>query len=57
MPITRKYLAAPLLAVTILGLAACGEMMAKKEPSLYDRLGAKPAITAVVDDFVGNVGG
>ena len=25
------------------------------KPSLYDRLGGKPAITAVVDDFVGNV--
>ena len=24
-------------------------------PSLYDRLGGKPAITAVVDEFVGNV--
>jgi hemoglobin len=29
------------------------EAMAK--PSLYDRLGGKDAITAVVDDFVGNV--
>ena len=25
------------------------------KPSLYDRLGGKPAITAVVDDFVSNV--
>ncbi len=24
-------------------------------PSLYDRLGGKPAITAVIEDFVGNV--
>ncbi|HEX4597829.1 MAG TPA: hypothetical protein VH278_08595 [Burkholderiaceae bacterium] len=24
-------------------------------PSLYDRLGGKPAITAVVDDFISNV--
>lgn len=30
------------------------DMMAPKA-SLYDRLGGKPAITAVVDDFVGNV--
>jgi hemoglobin len=30
-------------------------MMEKK--SLYDRLGGKPAITAVVDDFIGNVAG
>lgn len=29
------------------------ESMGKK--SLYDRLGGKPAITAVVEDFVGNV--
>ena len=26
-----------------------------KDKSLYERLGGKPAITAVVDDFVGNV--
>jgi len=31
------------------------KMAAKK--SLYDRLGGKPAITAVVDDFIGNVAG
>lgn len=30
-----------------------GKMMAEK--SLYDRLGGKPAVTAVVDDFVGRV--
>ena len=30
--------------------------MMEKKP-LYDRLGGKPAITAVVDDFVGNVAG
>lgn len=30
-----------------------GRMMTEK--SLYDRLGGKPAITAVVDDFVGRV--
>ena len=30
-----------------------GTMMTEK--SLYDRLGGKPAITAVVDDFVGRV--
>ncbi|MDT3779761.1 group 1 truncated hemoglobin [Nitrospira sp. MA-1] len=27
----------------------------KVTPSLYDRLGGKPAITAVIDEFVGNV--
>jgi len=40
-----------------LALAACGQMAMKKEPTLYERLGGKPAITAVVDDFVGNVAG
>jgi hemoglobin len=45
------------LGVAALVLAGCASMqggqMAQK--SLYDRLGGKPAITAVVDDFVGNV--
>jgi hemoglobin len=42
--------------VTALLYAGCssgGDMTAQKP--LYDRLGGKPAITAVVDDFVGNV--
>ena len=51
----------------ILGLAltvsACNSMgspsvgTAATEKSLYDRLGGKTAITAVVDDFVGRVAG
>lgn len=45
-----------LSAVAVLA-AGCASMddsaMAKK--SLYDRLGGKPAITAVVDDFIANV--
>ena len=41
-----------LLGVT---LAGCAETMKKPSASLYDRLGGKSAITAVVDDFVGNV--
>jgi hemoglobin len=44
-------------------LAACGSSASETKPapaaaaggSLYDRLGGKPAITVVVDDFVGNV--
>jgi hemoglobin len=48
------------LAMVALLAAGCASMdgggsMAKK--SLYDRLGGKPAITAVVDDFIGNVAG
>jgi hemoglobin len=46
-----------ILAVVALLATGCastdGGSMAKK--SLYDRLGGKPAITAVVDDFIGNV--
>src|SRR5712691_13288077 len=37
------------------GMQSGTTMMEKK--SLYDRLGGKPAITAVVDDFIGNVAG
>ncbi len=54
----RPFAAAGLLG--LLALAACNTMpmkdgMAMSQPSLYDRLGGKPAIVAVVDDFVGNV--
>jgi hemoglobin len=48
------YVASVALAVT---LAACQDMMMAPQKSLYDRLGGQPAITAVVDDFVGNVAG
>ena len=41
--------------VVAIALEACNDMAMKNEASLYDRLGGKPAITAVVDDFVGNV--
>ena len=44
------------LALAI-ALSACSQMEMKKEASLYDRLGGKPAIAAVVDDFIGNVAG
>lgn len=43
------------LLVVALALSACSQMPMQKEASLYDRLGGKPAITAVVDDFIGNV--
>jgi hemoglobin len=42
-----------LVAAGCAGMDSGSSGMAKK--SLYDRLGGKPAITAVVDDFVGNV--
>jgi hemoglobin len=53
-----------LFHVTLFGFAmlaaACTHMesqtgAAPSGPSLYDRLGGKPAIVAVVDDFVGRV--
>ncbi len=43
------------MAVAVLAAGCAGGMMEKK--SLYDRLGGKPAIQAVVDDFIGNVAG
>jgi hemoglobin len=43
------------LLVVALALSACSQMPMQKEASLYDRLGGKPAISAVVDDFIGNV--
>ena len=41
--------------VLMFALGACQSMMAPPPKSLNDRLGGTPAITAVVDDFVGNV--
>lgn len=49
MRIYRYFAALTALAA----LAACAQPPADK--TLYDRLGGQPAITAVVDDFVGNV--
>ncbi|HKW95672.1 MAG TPA: group 1 truncated hemoglobin [Methylomirabilota bacterium] len=43
-------------AVLVAGCAGRDAAMMDNR-SLYDRLGGKPAITAVVDDFIGNVAG
>lgn len=46
-----------LLGIT-LTVSACADQMMQTKPTdatLYDRLGGQPAITAVVDDFVGRV--
>jgi hemoglobin len=52
----KRQLAIGVLSLGILvGCATTGEQMATKEKSLYDRLGGKPAITAVVDDVVARV--
>lgn len=47
-----------LSALALAGLVAgCNNMQTANsaKPSLYERLGGKPAITAVVDDFITNV--
>jgi hemoglobin len=44
-----------LLAAGCAGMRDEGTKAAPMQKSLYDRLGGKPAITAVVDDFVANV--
>ncbi|SPA32624.1 Hemin transporter (fragment) [Cupriavidus taiwanensis] len=46
------------VVAAVLGLAGCATPDRAKPAttsSLYDRLGGMPAITAVVDDFVGNL--
>lgn len=53
-----RALSGGLAALAIVALVSgCASTMEtqKTSTSLYDRLGGKPAITAVVDDFVGNV--
>lgn len=54
MKISYRPLSAILIA---LSLTACANMEPKTQASLYERLGGKPAITAVVENFVGNVAG
>jgi hemoglobin len=52
-----RKLAFPLVLLVGLVLGACQDTSMKPmmQKSLYDRLGGKDAITAVVDDFVANV--
>lgn len=52
-----RSFALPLALVTALLLGGCQNMGATsmQQKSLYERLGGQGAITAVVDDFVGNV--
>src|SRR5574337_1164951 len=44
------------MVAAVLSAGCAGGTMMEKKP-LYDRLGGKPAIQAVVDDFIGNVAG
>jgi hemoglobin len=50
----QKFILFSLALVLIVGSVASAQQMGK---SLYSRLGGKKAITAVVDQFVANVGG
>ncbi len=51
----RRVLLTSLAAAALLALGACAHQAPMQEKSLYERLGGKDAIVAVVDDFVGNV--
>jgi|HubBroStandDraft_6_1064221.scaffolds.fasta_scaffold294639_2 hemoglobin len=44
-----------LLLVSSLALSSVTAILAQKTPTLYDNLGGKKAIVAVVDEFVGRV--
>lgn len=57
---TSRILQAVVLAAVVFGSGcASGPSMtpAASSAPLYERLGGKPAIVAVVDDFVGNIAG
>ena len=54
----RTFLRTAAALAVVASIAACSSMETMKpmqDQSLYARLGGKPAITAVVDDFIGNV--
>ncbi len=57
----KSIFVAALLVGVSLSVSACADTMMKADmkssaqPSLYQRLGGKPAITAVVDEFIANV--
>jgi hemoglobin len=52
-----RMLSSALVFVFVAGCAASNANVKDANASLYDRLGKKEAISAVVDDFVGNVAG
>jgi hemoglobin len=45
-----------LILIVVIVMSACTTMEPKQEASLYDRLGGKKAIQAVINDFVDIVG-
>ncbi|MEW6414803.1 MAG: group 1 truncated hemoglobin [Pseudomonadota bacterium] len=54
-PVSRGLSAFTLAVVLATFSSACASMQHSPQKKLYDRLGGKPAIQAVVDDFIGNV--
>jgi hemoglobin len=55
MKVVLRRFTLMLSAILLLGACQNMGMAPMQQKSLYDRLGGQPAITAVVDDFVGNV--
>ena len=53
-PFRRTLVIAAVASLFLISACQSMDAMAPKK-SLYDRLGGQPAVTAVVDDFVGNV--
>ena len=53
--VTKRFWAGALGALMLTAGCASTMQPSMADKSLYDRLGGKPAITAVVDDFVGRV--
>ncbi|MFN3749932.1 MAG: group I truncated hemoglobin [Thiobacillus sp.] len=54
-PVSRGLQALSLAVILVTFSTACTSMQHTPQKNLYDRLGGKPAIQAVVDDFIGNV--
>ena len=50
----QRFMPFAYILAVLLSVAACATTT-MQDQSLYTRLGGKPAITAVVEDFVGNV--
>ena len=55
LPMTARLARYYMPFLIAFALGACQSTVMAPQKSLYDRLGGTPAITAVVDDFVGNV--
>jgi len=53
MRAANRVVATLAVCITLFGGASYAQQ--QSQATLYERLGGKPAITAVVDDFVGNV--